>query len=149
MASAEPIGGPFPDISRHIEQPVAICREGADRRGPLETVGTEVLPGEFALPGVCHLAAYRGELLAPGKFGAVQPAARREFPLGLGRQDFARPVGVSLCVLKCDLHDGMIQLRGNRASLAFRMAPISARLPFPPIRDITQIHWPARLAENQ
>src|ERR1700730_983684 len=133
MASAEPIGGPFPDISRHIEQPVAICREGAHRRGPLETVDTEVLPREFALPGVCHLAAFRSELVTPDKFGAVQSAARREFPLRLGRQGFAYPMSVSLCVLERDLCDGMIRPSGNRAAPAFRMAPIRARLPFPPI----------------
>src|SRR5207249_6049753 len=66
ITGAEPIGGPFPDIARHIEQPVAVCRKDADRRGPLETVSTKVLPREIALPGVRHLAASRGELVAPG-----------------------------------------------------------------------------------
>src|ERR1700730_6980757 len=149
MASAEPIGGPFPDISRHIEQPVAICREGAHRRGPLETVGTEVLPREFALPSVRHLAASRGELLAPDKFGAVQSAAGREFPLGLGRQGLTGPTGVSLCIFECDLDHRVIQPSGNGAALAFRVAPVRARRPSPPVRDIAQIHRTARLAENQ
>src|SRR5438105_5470801 len=89
VPGAEPIGGPFPDIPRHIEQPVAVCPEDADRRGPLETVSTEVLPREFALPGVCHLAVLWSEFVTPDKFGAVQSAARREFPLGLGRQGLA------------------------------------------------------------
>ena len=34
------------------------------------------------------------ELVAPGKLGAVEPAARRELPLGLGRQLLAGPLGV-------------------------------------------------------
>ena len=53
------------------------------------------------------LAAGR-ELIAPGKLGAVEPAARDEFPFGLGRQLLADPRGVSQRVRKCHMHDRMI-----------------------------------------
>src|SRR5438270_9807745 len=85
------------------------------------------------LPGVCHLAVLWSEFVTPDKFCAVQSAARREFPLGLSRQGLACPTSVSLCVFERDLYDGMIQPPGNRAALAFRMPPIRARLPFPPV----------------
>src|SRR5215472_7580435 len=119
MPGAEPVGGPFPDISCHVEEPMTVWRKGADRRSSLEAVGAEVLPREFALPGVCHLAVFRRQFIAPDKLGAVQSAARRKLPLGLGRQRLTRPVRVSRCVLECDLDDGMVEAGRDRAALAF------------------------------
>ena len=41
-------------------------------------------------------------------FGAVEPAARRKFPLGFGRQFLAGPSRIGERVAKGDVHDGMI-----------------------------------------
>src|SRR5215831_7414147 len=38
MPGAEPIGGPFPDITGHIAKSVAVWREDGNRRGSLEPV---------------------------------------------------------------------------------------------------------------
>src|SRR6187431_2800999 len=55
--------GPLPDIAGHVEQAVAIRREGPDRRGALVLVQEQVLPWEIALPGVRHHAVARRELV--------------------------------------------------------------------------------------
>src|SRR5882672_9564845 len=47
-----PVGRPFPDISDHVVDAVAVRREGRDWRCALEAVGAEILLQEFALPGV-------------------------------------------------------------------------------------------------
>src|SRR4051812_45175602 len=47
-----PVGGPLPDVSRHVVKPVPVGRERTDRRGPLVAILQQVLPGKLALPGV-------------------------------------------------------------------------------------------------
>src|SRR3954447_4512850 len=65
MARHEPVGGPLPDIARHIEQSVAIRRIAADRRAAGAAVGLESPPGEGALPGIRLVQAARRKLVAP------------------------------------------------------------------------------------
>src|SRR4051812_37660865 len=52
-----PVGGPLPDVARHVEQAVAVGREAAHGRGAGIAVELEVLPGELALPRVGPLLA--------------------------------------------------------------------------------------------
>src|SRR6185369_5560833 len=73
-----PVDGPFPDIPRHVMESVAIGRERRDRCRPFEAVLTFVLPGELALPGVGHVLAVGGHLIAPAIFSALQSATRRK-----------------------------------------------------------------------
>src|SRR3984893_18338721 len=60
-----PVGGPFPDIADHVMNAVAVRREGRDRRGAIETVATEILLREFALPGIGLVLAAGRELVPP------------------------------------------------------------------------------------
>ena len=90
VPGGEPIGGPLPDIAGHLVQPVAIGREGAHRAGALEPVAGEVAPGEGALPGIGQVHA-AGVSSSPQANSGLQPAARRELPLRLGRQRLAGP----------------------------------------------------------
>src|SRR4030095_13857029 len=82
MARHVPVGGPLPDVADRVVEPVAVGREGPDRRGALETVFDQIAPGEFALPRVGHEFPARKELLAPGERGPIQSASGRELPLG-------------------------------------------------------------------
>jgi len=50
----------------------------------------------------------RVELVSPGELGAVEPAARRQLPFGLGRELFARPPGVGQDVGPGDVDDRMV-----------------------------------------
>src|SRR5262245_266229 len=79
MLRGPPVGGPFPDIADHVVEAVAVGRKGRDRRRPFEPVLSQILVREFTLPGIGHLLAAGSELVAPGEFGAVEAAARREF----------------------------------------------------------------------
>src|SRR5204863_5533929 len=103
-----PIRRPFPDVAGHVVEAVAVRRERADRRGPLEAVLEQVLPRELALPEVRVRLAARRELVAPAILRAVEAAARGELPLGFARQLLAGPPRVGLRVLERDVHDGVI-----------------------------------------
>src|ERR1700740_858745 len=94
----EPIGGPFPDVADHVVDAVAVRRKRLHRRGAREAVGAQILVRKIALPGIGHVLATRRELVAPGELGAVEAAARGEFPFGLGRQFLAGPLGVGFGV---------------------------------------------------
>src|SRR5882757_239628 len=60
-----PVGRPFPDVADHVVEAIAILRECGDRRRALKAVRIGVLVREFALPGICHVAAGRREFIAP------------------------------------------------------------------------------------
>src|SRR5215470_4882273 len=90
-----PVGGPLPNIADHVVDAVAVRRECRDRRGAVEAVLAFILIREIALPGIGAMLSARRELVAPGKLGTVEAAARRELPLRFGRQVLARPFGVS------------------------------------------------------
>src|SRR5829696_6080695 len=79
----EPIGRPFPDVADHVEEAVTVRGISADRRRALVGVRRRVPVRELAGPRVRHLAPARHELVAPGELGLLEPAARRELPLGL------------------------------------------------------------------
>src|SRR5262249_44227973 len=96
MPRPVPVARPLPDVADHVLEAVAIGREGIDRGPALETILEQVLPGELPLPGIRHVPAAGGELLAPGIFRAVQAAAGSVLPLGLGGQDLASPAGIPL-----------------------------------------------------
>ena len=78
------------------------------------------------------LAAGR-ELVAPGKLGAVEPAARGELPFGLGRQVLAGPFGVGQRVGERHMHDRMIVEPVDIALRAVGMAPVRALEEGPPL----------------
>ena len=103
-----PVGGPFPDVADHVVEAVSVRRERGHRRSALEAVGVGVLAREFALPGIGHVTAVGREFVAPGKFGAVKPAARRKFPFRFGRQVLAGPLRVGERVAEGHMHDRMI-----------------------------------------
>src|SRR5262245_39264629 len=66
-----PICGPLPHVAGHVVEPVAIGRETSYRRSPLKTILLQILPGEFALPGVRHVLAVRCKRISPDKFRTV------------------------------------------------------------------------------
>src|SRR5262245_5063657 len=70
-----PVGGPLPDIADHVVDAVAVRPERTHRRRALVTVLVEVLAGKFTLPRIGHVHAAGREIIAPGVFGAVEPAA--------------------------------------------------------------------------
>ena len=107
----EEVAGPLPHVAGHVVEAEAVGRERAHRRRAEVAVGRRVLPRELALPGVRHPAPAGRLLVAPGEALAVQPAARRALPLGLGRQRLARPGRVGRGVLVGDLRDRMAAAR--------------------------------------
>ena len=144
-----PVGGPFPDVADHVVEAVAVRRERRDRRGAFEAVLVMVLARKFALPGVGHVLAAGRELVAPGVVGAVEPAARREFPFGFGRQLLAGPARVSERVGERHVHDRMIVEALEVALGSVRMAPIGALGERPPLAEVAQIDRVLRRREHQ
>jgi hypothetical protein len=144
-----PVGGPLPDVADHVDQAVAVGRVAADRCGPDVPVLGGVVHREITLPGVGHPAAGRGELVAPGELGPVQPAAGGELPLGLGRHRLAGPGRVRLDIGPGDVHDRVVRLALDRAAGAVRVPPVGARHIRPPLVRVGQRHRVIRAAEHR
>src|SRR3954468_4369072 len=85
----EAVRGPLPHVAGHVEEAVAVGREGAGGRSAFVAVEREVLPRKLALPGVRHGPAVRERLMAPGVGRALESSARGVLPLGLGRENLA------------------------------------------------------------
>ena len=149
VAGRPEVHGPLPHIADHVENPIAVRRVRHDRRGALVAVQRQVLERKRPLPGVGHLFSARREFLAPGVFGAIEAAARRELPLGLGRQFLARPARISLRIAVGHVHDRMIVEPADRAARPIGPPPIGAELEPPPLRPIFQIDWPIGRREDE
>ena len=139
MARLEPVGCPLPRVADHVEHAVAVGREGIDRRGPFVPVGLQVLPGELPLPGIGPVTAVGRQLFAPGEGGAVEPAARGQFPLGFGRQRLAGPGSVGLGVCIRDVDDRMTVATVDGAPGTVRLAPVGVGRPVPPVGDVAPV----------
>ena len=134
-----PVGRPFPDISNHVVEAVAVRRKGVHWRRALVPVGREILVRKLALPGVGQLAPTGREFAAPGELGAVETAACRELPLGFSRKLLACPLGVGFCILKGDMHDRMVVNAADRAAGTVGPTPVRAKLERPPFGPVTRI----------
>src|SRR5690349_14665265 len=108
VAPAVPVGGPLTNVPDHVVKAIAVRWIRSHRRGARMTVGAGVLVGKLPLPGVRHVALLRHELSPPGVLRAIEPAARRKFPLRLGGQHFTRPLRVGLGVAVGDVHDRVL-----------------------------------------
>src|SRR5262245_47588421 len=81
------------------------------------------------------------ELVAPGEFGAIKRAARRIFPLGLGRQLLAGPRRVCERIRESDMHDRVYVQLFDVALRPARMTPACAFEERPPLAPVSQIDW--------
>jgi hypothetical protein len=136
MPGAKPVLGPFPDVADHVGQAEAVGRIGADRRGSFVAVRQIVLPGEFALPDIGHLASIRLQLITPGIFMIIHSGPCGIFPLRLGRQALARPVGISGGVGMGDVHHRVIHQFGVAAVRSKRMTPVGTEAEGPPVGPV-------------
>ena len=149
VARGEVLARPLPDVPGHVDQAVAVRGELADRGGALVAVEQVVLHGEVALPGVGHHPSPRGELVSPGEHGAVETAAGRELPLGLGRQLLAGPGGVRQRVGVRHVRDGVQVAAVQGAVRPFGMPPLRRRRPGPPGPEVVQADATARRGEDE
>src|ERR1700678_2391827 len=70
------VAGPLPDVPGHVVEAEAVGREAPDGGGAVPARRLQVLPGEFALPGVGHRLVLRGGVIAPGGDRAGRGAGR-------------------------------------------------------------------------
>src|SRR5207253_1126434 len=99
-----PVARPFPDVTDHVVEAVAIGLEAANRRGPGVAILVGVVDGEDALPAIRDRLALRIERARPVVL-AVATAARGKFPLRLGRKLASAPARISKRILVGDMHD--------------------------------------------
>src|SRR5262245_2323088 len=142
-----PVGSPFPHVARHVIETVAVCWEGADRRGPLKPVAQQILPGKLALPGVRHQLTAGSKLVSPSELRALQASTRGELPLGFGRQLFPCPLRIGFSILKSDVHHWVVGASFERAGRSLRVTPISAGYVAPPVVVVPEIDTLPRLLE--
>src|SRR4030095_13961574 len=92
------------------------------------------------LPRVVHSPVLRRELAAPREGRALQAAARRELPLGLGRERLAGPSRERLGILRGHLGDGMARPSLEVAVGPLRPRPAGAGDPAPPVAVVVEPH---------
>ena len=85
--------------------------------------------GEFALEDVRAPSAVVDLLIAPRVFSAVEPAARRVLPFGLGGQAAPGPVAVCLRVIPAHVDDRVITDAVERRARVPRVCPVRPRTP--------------------
>ena len=149
MAWLIPVAGPFPDIADHVEKAIAIGRIAPHRRGPFKAILGGVLEGKGALPGIGHVATIGGEFVPPGEFGALQPAPRGIFPLGLRRQALARPARIGQRIGIGHMHHGMVVEPPDGRIRPKGMAPVRAEPEAPPLAPVFQRYRTGRRAEDE
>src|SRR5262245_35767865 len=66
-----PVRGPLPDVARHVVESIAVGWKTLHWRSALEAILFQVLPREFALPGIRHLFTIRCKRIAPNEFRTV------------------------------------------------------------------------------
>src|SRR5262245_16470811 len=93
-----PIGAPFPNIARHVEQAIAIRWKSGDGRGGPETIFRGVLSRESPLPNICGPFAAGFLFVAPNIWLAIETSTRRIFPFSLRRQTLACPLAIGDCI---------------------------------------------------
>src|SRR6202171_6358590 len=135
-----PISRPFPDITDHVVEAVAVGRKCGDGRSALKAVGCKILVREITLPGVRHVLATGHLLVAPGKFCAVKSATCSEFPFGLGRQFLPGPFGIGFGVPVSDMDHRVVVESADATTRAVRTTPISAEFERPPLPPVAQVH---------
>src|SRR6185312_9841369 len=113
------------------------------------SIGAEILPGEFALPGIGTMLAAWRELVAPGIFGSVHSAARSELPFCLGGQVLAGPLCISERVRIGDMHDRMTVEHVDTALWAIRVPPVGALHELPPSAPVAEIDGPRRRRKHK
>src|SRR2546422_9134052 len=145
MALRIPVSCPFPDVTRHFVQAVAIGREGPNRGSPFVAIAEQVLPGKLPLPGVGHQCTVRGEVVAPGVDSSFQSSTRGEFPLCLCRQRLACPGGVGFGIFVGDVDHRMLHTPFQGTLRPLRILPVGARYVCPPVAGIAQIDTMWRL----
>ena len=128
MFVRKPIGGPLPDVSDHVGEPVAIWRIRTHRGGALVTAGRQVFVRKRTLPSVCHSTPHRYQLVAPGELSIDKASTGRELPFGFGRQLFSRPARISFRIRKSDVDDGMVVKPFERASRAIGLRQLALNL---------------------
>jgi hypothetical protein len=111
-----PVVGPLPDIADHVEQAVAVRREGTHRRGALKAIQAAVVVGELPLKGVGHRPAAGVELLAPGELRILEAAAGGPLPLRFAGEGLAGPGGVGQGILVRHMNHGMMVTPLDRAA---------------------------------
>src|SRR5690348_17103678 len=89
MTVGIPIGGPLPDVTRHVVEAVAIRWKRSNRGTTSEPVETLVVVGKRALPHIGHIAARWHEIAAPAEIRSLQLAPSGELPPRLGWERLA------------------------------------------------------------
>ena len=149
VAGREPVAGPLPDIADHVGEAVAVGGERADGGGARHPAAAQGLARKLTAPDVGHALAAGRELFAPGEFDAVQSAAGRKFPLGLGRQVLAGPSRIGERVGVRDMHDRVVVEPAYPGLRPLGMAPIGALHIGPPLAPVAEIDTMAPRHEDE
>lgn len=134
-----PIRSPFPNVSCHLVEPIAVRWKAAYRPNAFKTVLVQILPGKLTLPCVGHVCTTRREIIAPYELSSRQSSSRGKLPLGFHRQLFADPFGIGFHVFIGDLHYGMFCFPFQRARRSLGVAPVGPGNIRPPLIAVAQV----------
>ena len=123
----------FPNIPGHVVEAVLIGWVGFDGCGAFEAIATSVLVGEFSGEDIGEPFLVGLGFGPPNVVEAFLPTARREFPLGFGRETFVGPFTVGPGVLPGHADHGVIFLTLKIGAGSGGVLPIGSRFKAPPL----------------
>src|SRR6266581_2807618 len=133
-----PVAAPLPYISGEVIKAITVGRELGDRCEAGKAVFTRVFHRKSPLKSVRHDLAARPKFVTPHVKFSSDATARCKFPLRLGRQALARPLGVGDCVIAGDVYSGVFFPPVQTTVGPFGMTPVGASLIAPPLIMIVQ-----------
>jgi hypothetical protein len=134
-----PVSRPFPDITDHVVNAIAVWRERGHGRRSLEAVVVQILSRKFALPRIGLVPAAGREFVTPGILSVFQTAPCGELPFRLGRQILASPACVGKRVSERDVYNRMVVEMVDVALWPIGMPPVGALEEGPPFSPVAQI----------
>ena len=143
-----PIGAPFPHITCHIVQSVAVGRILFNRSGACKTIPGFILSGELPLKSIGHGPSTRHELVAPGVHVAREAAPGGKLPFGFRGKALARPTGIGRGIFPGHVHHGFVFSAIDAAARTKGMPPAGSRDKAPPLKVVAQADLSGRRCKH-
>src|SRR6476659_8988815 len=103
-----PVRCPFPHVSCHIKQTIAVWFKGTNGRSAFVFIYQQVLVREFSLPSIGFGFSKLCIFIPPGKIHSVQSPSCSKLPFSFSGQFFTFPFRIGFRILKSDVNYRMV-----------------------------------------
>src|SRR5262249_10492646 len=124
-----PVGRPLPHVAGHVVEPVAVGREGPDRRRAREAIVRGLVIREVSRERFRRVAPAWTEVVTPRVALPFQSPARAVLPFRLRGQALARPLRVRFRVVPRHLDDRVVLASAEVTAGTLGMLPARTGCP--------------------